>query len=72
MTTTGAMPDAPLSNCRDFADKVARGEATLKNATVDIKPPNPVAGIRWAGAGPTTGMERHGGQAPCGIRRTGG
>ncbi len=36
------MLDALLSECRDFAEKVARGEATLKNAQVDIKPPDPL------------------------------
>ncbi|MCC7292264.1 MAG: hypothetical protein IT449_09415 [Phycisphaerales bacterium] len=37
-----SMLDALLSECRTFAEEVARGEATLKNAAVDIKPPDPL------------------------------
>ncbi len=42
IVTTEQMLDALLSECRDFADKVSRGEATLKNASVDIQPPDPL------------------------------
>lgn len=42
VVSTDAMLDALLSECRDFARKVARGEAALKNAHVDIKPPDPL------------------------------
>ncbi|GIK15088.1 MAG: 4-hydroxy-3-methylbut-2-en-1-yl diphosphate synthase (flavodoxin) [Planctomycetota bacterium] len=42
IVTTDAMLDALIRECRDFAEKVARGEATLKNASVDIKPPDPL------------------------------
>ena len=36
------MLDALLSECRDFAEKVRRGEATLTNAAVDIVVPDPL------------------------------
>jgi hypothetical protein len=36
------MLDALLTECRDFATKVQRGEAKLKNAAVDIVPPDPL------------------------------
>ena len=37
------MLEALLSECRDFADKVRRGEATLFSGEVDIVPPDPLA-----------------------------
>jgi (E)-4-hydroxy-3-methylbut-2-enyl-diphosphate synthase len=36
------MLGALLHECRVFADKVNRGEATLKNATVEVMPPDPL------------------------------
>ena len=36
------MLDALLQECRDFADRVKRGEATLSSAAVDIAPPDPL------------------------------
>jgi len=36
------MLDALLQECRLFAEKVERGEAKLHNATIDIKPPDPL------------------------------
>ena len=36
------MLEALLHECREFAEKVARGEATLKNASVKIAPPAPL------------------------------
>jgi (E)-4-hydroxy-3-methylbut-2-enyl-diphosphate synthase len=36
------MLDALLSECRDFAGRVERGEAKLLNASVDIAPPDPL------------------------------
>lgn len=36
------MLDALLHECRDLAGRVARGEAVLSNAHVDVKPPDPL------------------------------
>lgn len=36
------MLEALLDECRDFAKRVERGEATLTNAAVDIVPPDPL------------------------------
>jgi (E)-4-hydroxy-3-methylbut-2-enyl-diphosphate synthase len=36
------MLEALMGECRSFAAKVERGEAVLKNAEVDIKPPDPL------------------------------
>ena len=36
------MRDALLQECRDFADRVKRGEATLSSTAVDIAPPDPL------------------------------
>lgn len=36
------MLNALLAECRELAARVERGEATLHNATVDIKPPDPL------------------------------
>ncbi len=36
------MLDALLHECREFAQRVQRGEATLSNAQVDILPPDPL------------------------------
>ena len=36
------MLDALLHDCREFAAKVARGEAQLKGGAVDIAPPAPL------------------------------
>ena len=39
------MLDALFDEVRKFADKVQRGEATLKNQKVDIKPPDPIGAL---------------------------
>ncbi len=41
--------DALFDEVRKFAAKVQRGEAQLKNATVEIKPPDPIGelGSGW-------------------------
>jgi (E)-4-hydroxy-3-methylbut-2-enyl-diphosphate synthase len=43
------MLDALFEEVRKFADKVQRGEATLKNQKVEIKPPDPIGelGSGW-------------------------
>src|SRR5215207_7828974 len=39
------MLDALFEEVRKFADKVQRGEATLKNQKVEIKPPDPIGAL---------------------------
>ena len=39
------MLDALFVEVRKFAEKVQRGEATLKNQKVDIKPPDPIGAL---------------------------
>ena len=41
--TTASREWVLLSECREFADKVRRGEATLFSGEVDIVPPDPLA-----------------------------